>query len=359
MYLLVFGLFFLFGLCEIYNLIPLKKRKIIYSSILLVLVLHDGLRWNMATDFKPYLDHFSNILGYYDDFGFEIGYNYLTKISYIFLGDYTFYLLLLASIVYFLYFKTLLKQTSFIIIALLFYYASMIGMLGSNRQLIALALCFFSLPFIVSRNKISFIITIGIAFMFHKTALIFVPFYWLNKSFSIKKMGIVLLISFILSYSSAIMGVFEFATFKLFPSLFEEKSSIYLSTNTSFSNSLIGSIFGLVRKILPLFLLIFLARKKFDTKYMGIVTNLIFISLISYILFNNNLQFLVGRLTVYFSIYECLVFSWFMMWVVRNIPRFKFVVFTVLFLYSIVLFYRSIEIYPEAYFPYRSIFQNL
>ncbi|RRJ88481.1 EpsG family protein [Flavobacterium macacae] len=355
MYLILALSFFLVVFFEVYGILTAKKRASIYVLICVILIFHDGLRWEMATDFKPYLDHFLSINYRFSDYDFEIAYTTLVYLINSFFGSYTLLLLLLATIVYTLYYSAFKIMTPFLGVAFLIYYTTMIGMLGSNRQLVALALCFYAIQFIVNKKIFYFAFTIGAAFLFHKTAIIMLPFYFLNSSFKNKYVIICFVICIILSYSEAVMNIFEIVTLKIFPSLFEDKSNAYLSNNDEFSNSFIGTIFGILRKLIPVIILFYLRKNKFQNDYFNIISNLMLVSLFSYILFNNNLQFLVGRLTIYFSIYECIVYSWFMFYIAKNKPKLITVFFLVLFLMSFVFFNRSIAIYPELFIPYRSV----
>ena len=357
MYLAVFAILFLFVIIENYNLVPLAKRNYLYFLVGLLFVLHDGLRWNMATDFQAYLDHFTfSEIDRYGYENFEILYTQLVKFSKLLLDSYTFFLLLHATIIYSLYIFALKKYTDYTFLALSFLYVSMIGLLGSNRQLIALALCFFSLRFIVEKKWWIFIGLMVLAFGFHKTSIVFLVILFLDRKFNNKILVGSLIISILLSMSSSVMGIFEIVTQKLLPSLFEDKAAAYLYSNDEFSNTVVGTIFGLIRKGLPIYLLIYLKGKGFENKYYNIIFNISVLAFLTYILFNNNLQFLVGRLTSYFSVFECVIYSWFFMSLYKS--KVKFASILIYAVFCIVIFFRSIAIYPELFIPYKSVFNQ-
>lgn len=354
MYLIVFLTLFFLVLIENYNLVPIEKRKFLYYLIGLLFVLHDGLRWDMGTDFQPYLDHFTfsevDIFEYED---FEILYKKLVMFSRLLTHSYTFFLLLNATIIYSLYITALKKYTNYSFVALSFLYVSMIGILGSNRQLIAIALCFFSIHFIVEKKWWVFFGLIILAFGFHKTSIVFLVVLLLDRKISNKLLIGSLIIVVFLSFSSKVMGIFEIVTKKLLPSLFEYKAGLYLSNNDDFNNSIVGTIFGLIRKCLPIFLLIYIKKRGFENKYYNIIFNISILALLGYILFNNNLQFLVGRLTTFFSVFECVIYSWVFMTLYKS--KFKFSAILLFAVFCIVIFFRSIAIYPEIFIPYNSV----
>ncbi|TDD98359.1 EpsG family protein [Flavobacterium cellulosilyticum] len=357
MYIAVLIIIFLLVLIENYNLVSLGKKNYFYFSLGLLFVLHDGLRWNMGTDFQVYLDHFNfpNIKTNKTK-NFEILYQKLVEFSRLLSHSYTFFLLLHATIIYSLYITALKKYTKYTILALSFLYVSMVGLLGCNRQLIAVAICFFSIRFIVEKKWWVFLGLMVLAFGFHKTSIVFLVILFLDRKINNKVLMVSLVICILLSISNSVMGIFEIVTQKLLPSLFEQQAKAFLFHNDNFKNSLLGTFFGLMRKGLPICLLIYIKGKGFENRYFNIIFNILVLAFLCYVLFNNNLQFLVGRMIIYFSVFECVVYSWFFMILYNSKEK-----CTALLLYTvmcIVIFFRSIAIYPELFIPYKSVFSH-
>jgi hypothetical protein len=76
---------------------------------------------------------------------------------------------------------------------------TMLGIMGANRQLLAMAVTILSLHFVFERRKYLFILTIFVAALFHITALLFIfayPFF--NYQYSKKKALIVVGIAFVI-----------------------------------------------------------------------------------------------------------------------------------------------------------------
>lgn len=354
MYIAVFILFFLFVLIENFNIVPLEKRNFLFFLIGSLLVLHDGLRWDMATDFSTYLDHFNYINTNTNTYeSFEILYEYLVKFSKFLVDSYTFFLLLHAVILYSLYIVAIKKYTDYGLSALAYLYVSMIGFLGSNRQLISLAICFFSLRFIVEKKRWFFFGLILVAYGFHQTAIIFGLFYFLDKKINFIFLIGALVVAAVLSKINVVIDFFDFFTLKLFPQMFEDKAEAYLLSNDSFGNEFIATIFGIIRKVVPIVVLLYIKKEGFRSKYYNIILNGSFLSLTSYILFNNNLQFLVGRLTIYLSIFECVIYSWLLIILYKSKSKFISILFFAVL--CIIIFFRSIALYPQIFIPYKSI----
>lgn len=310
----------------------------------------------MATDFDAYLDHYKNFYSFEDKtYGdFEFLYNVFVYCTKLFFNFYTPFLLIHACVIYSIYLYSIRKYTIYPFIALLFLYVSMIGLLGSNRQNLALALCFMSINFIVKKKYLTFLIIVLIAFGFHKTAIIFLPVVFLNQSINFKLLALFLFFFALISFTPLVFKLFETVTQSILPSLFADKSVSYLLKNDEISNTLVGTIFGLIRKALPLFILVVFKRELCENKFYTIILNLTAISFVLYFIFNNNLQFLVGRLTIYFSIFECVTFSW--LFVVIKKARFRIAYILLFFSYTVIIFFRSIAVYPELFIPYKSIF---
>ncbi|HCE47565.1 MAG TPA: EpsG family protein, partial [Prevotellaceae bacterium] len=102
------------------------------------LVLHDGLRWFIATDWDVYYRFFRYcLLVKGDAVYFEPGYVLLNKIVRTVTDQYTVFLLLHAVIVYSLIGSTIYKYAAYPLLSLALLYAMMLGYLGMNRQYIA------------------------------------------------------------------------------------------------------------------------------------------------------------------------------------------------------------------------------
>ncbi|MGL5704676.1 MAG: EpsG family protein [Tannerellaceae bacterium] len=184
-----------------------KQRNLNYILIVSVLlVLQSGLRGvKVGSDTLEYLYSFERVssidLGfvfrnfkivYIDGIGKDPGYMLVEKVFSIILGgNYQLYLLSIAilffsSLAHFLY-KNLytISQIAFayVLYSTLFY--SFFSITG-HRQTIATAILLFSVELIKKRRLLLFLIMIIVAATIHKSALIFIPFYYLSQFRSIK-----------------------------------------------------------------------------------------------------------------------------------------------------------------------------
>lgn len=130
------------------------------------------------------------------------GYPLLEKIFQIFCGDYQVFLLLIAavftiSMAVWIYKNSSMPCLSFIIYSVLFYaFYSVTG----HRQTLATALIVFvGYKYIKEKKLLKFLVIAFIAFMLHKSSLVFIPFYFLahrriTKPYVVTISGIIALI---------------------------------------------------------------------------------------------------------------------------------------------------------------------
>ena len=182
-----------------------NNRKKYIVSICVILILQSGLRnvavgedtynyFLMFQDVKStsWKDIYGLILDYYRlGFGKDPGYLVFQKIIQILSGEFQIYLIIVAIIFFSALGNFVLKNTkslgdammAFIIYSVLFYsFYSFTGI----RQTLATAATLYSYELIKKKKLIPFLILIFLASTIHKSALIFVPFYFIAHIKNIK-----------------------------------------------------------------------------------------------------------------------------------------------------------------------------
>lgn len=280
----------------------LQDKKIIFLVCLfcLVLTLHDGLRWEIGTDWDSYLDAFI----YGDDEHIDNGYKIFMSLFKGISDDYTFFLLSFAAIEYFIIGHFLLKDSCNPLMSLTIFYCSLLGMLGCNRQILATVICIFSLYFIHKRNLFCFLFLIGIAFTIHKTAITFIPAYFIyNVQYKNITIIITAIIAFIIGLTHIInhLPLLEYLT--IFDSMTKVTSfSIYVDDAFA-STSIIGSLKRILFIFLGLYTRQFINSKVFDYYFL-----LYIIGCCIFLIFNGSIvQLFAGRGALYYNIFECVV----------------------------------------------------
>lgn len=219
----------------------------------------------------------------------ERGYVILNKLISYLSPNFRFFLWVYSFILLLLYYKFFTETSPYLAISVLLL---LVGPFNQSlfvlRQHMAVALLLASYGLIRDRKCIQFLIVLFIAFSFHRTALIFLPVYFLY-GLSRKK----------LIRSAIVIAIFSFVIFGIVLNYFAALFSVYdtymaADVTQNYKSALIAGFF--------LFLYIYILREHvFDEgikKFSLILLSLYFIFSLSGI----GAVSIVGRLAVYFSV---------------------------------------------------------
>lgn len=348
-YACTYILLFLTGLIDTIN----RNRKSIFFFIMLfLLICHDGLRWETGTDWEDYYNAFNRCL-LYDFEYFEIGYVILMRFIRIFTDEYTFFLLFHAVCIYSLIGSFLWKYSPIPTLSLFFLYSFTLPLLGMNRQYLALAICIFSLCFVFQRKFLPFLLCIIFAFLFHKSALLFIPAYFLNREYSLRTYLIWIIVAITISFS----GIIRILPDKYVLFLFPEEYSTYVDV---INISIFSKILGIIRKLIWIVFAYYILKREVRPYGFSLFFNLYFVATIGYLLLNGTLfQIIVARGLIYYTIFEVLVLTY----IVANISTTsnKKAYLYLIALYYAIFLYKNISYYTEGSFnyfiPYKFFFQ--
>lgn len=199
-FLLLITLFILTIILEFTKKFPeIKKNQKYFLIVFGILVLFLILR---APSVGVDADNYKKIFEYYHNVDFsemlvrgrhEIGFKYYCKIFSLIFNNYSFFLMvtsILSMIGVYYFIKDNSKnyiQSLYIFITFNFY-GYFFGIL---RQCLAISILLYSLKFIKERKLFPFLLSVFLAFLFHKTALVFLPLYFVyNLKIDKKKLVI-------------------------------------------------------------------------------------------------------------------------------------------------------------------------
>ncbi len=352
-YLITIFLFFIFAIFEqCSNDNRLKKVLLALTYFISVFVV--GLRWETGTDWIPYIATFESASSLKraiaENIGMEKGYLISNWIVRLFTSNYTIYLLLHASIFYYCIIYGLVKYTKYPQVAFMCIFSESLGVVGSNRQLLAVAIIFFCLSWAYHR-KTKFFSIILVAFQFHATALIASIFYFFNRRVAVKWILSIILISAIVGLTP--IPKMLFGNISNFGASASDKVAAYIGGKASAQLS----ILGVVRRI-TLFCLFLYFRSKRErvAEFYNFFLNSFSFSLLIYLLFSSSLLILVNRGSLYFNISQGILLSYLLYTIKRPDTRVMFTL--LLFLLSVALMYQSISSYPDEFDPYKGIWYN-
>jgi hypothetical protein len=169
------------------------NTKIFITLSFVILWFVAGFRGDFTSDYKNYADlydyfnSFDFINIFQMDFSQEIGYVIFSRFIGLFFKDSVFLMIATSFLILFLFYKELIRDSLCLWLSILLfinvgsYYTSF----NIMRQIIAVAIVFGGSKYLYNRKLGKYIIIILIATLFHTTALIMLPFYFiLNLKFN-------------------------------------------------------------------------------------------------------------------------------------------------------------------------------
>ena len=182
-----------------------------------ILILFSGLRGDFTSDYKNYV----NLFNFYNEFDFsqlfryqfgqEIGYVILNKLIGIFTDNSVIFMLFTSLIIISLYFKEIKRDSVYIWLSVLLFITIGQYYISFNliRQILAASIIFAGSKYLYEKKLIKYFLIILIATLFHTTALIMVPFYFiLNLKFNLRNLLIILFILLLsISYLDNILSI--------------------------------------------------------------------------------------------------------------------------------------------------------
>ena len=179
-----------------------QKQYLIFTGIAIVLVM--GLRYpryEMVYDLEGYYNYYRNIDSIpwddiFDYSRFEPGYALLNKILVTIVPWNQFIIIFEAAFCVYSVFRFIYKNSEYPFYAAMFYVTlgTMSFQLTAFRQSFAIGICLMSVEYVKNRKPFKFMLSVLIAMSFHKTALVFAPFYFLGNK-KLRIMSLVLMLS--------------------------------------------------------------------------------------------------------------------------------------------------------------------
>ncbi|WP_282041743.1 EpsG family protein [Halomonas alimentaria] len=212
-----------------YASVGIQRFNIVLVSALLIFFA--GFRhYSVGTDTRNYVSWLSIITSLEEamEFHVELGFNILVFISSSLSDGYAVFLSLIAVLVIGCYITTVVRivknyEFAFFVFITLGAYTFFFN---GARQGLAVALCFFALPWLLERKMISYFFVISAAALFHKTAIIAAPIYFLARA----RVGVRDII-FTLIFGTAILTFLMPSFTQYAASLIDERYAVYGRVN--------------------------------------------------------------------------------------------------------------------------------
>ncbi len=321
----------------------------------LVIFVFLAIRFDFGNDYMSYYKDFI-ILNSYSAIDFldktlyyEPGWLFLIKVFQPF-GFFVLvmFLSLINCIIFYLFIKKFVPVQYFWLAVFIYVFTPgfMLVHASAMRQSIAINLFIFAIPYIYKKDFLRYILCIVLASLFHFSALILLPVYFLVfLNWKINNFwGSIIFIVFI--------SLFIFGD-KISPILFNvignffQDYELYIGTKTE-----IGSGIGVV--FLSLLLIFVIYYSRFQNKQINILFN---IAIIGFMFIPIGLLLaMVSRISMYFTPATIIVYPILIANIKKPIPRNTFTFFLIAFtIFNFITFFKS-EIFGKAYESYQTIF---
>lgn len=276
-------------------------QDLLSISIVLILVFFAATRYDVGIDWAAYENMFYNQQELINQ-NIEIGFS---SIYHLFEGtEYPWALAFINILNFILLFIFLNKSSEYKNLALLIFFSDLFFYLNLSgmRQSLALSISLISVIFAMRKQLLLFAITIFIACLFHKTAIVFSIAYLVNyfklgyKNIFIGLLCTVLIAGTFLTLSQFLGGLGYFRNVELYT------DSTYNSTFT-----VTDYIVGCLKRFLPIVLLISIAPlKEFKD---NIFLKLYFVGLFCYLALYPSFPDIAVRLSLYFLVYDMVIYG--------------------------------------------------
>lgn len=272
-----------------------------FMSMFLISALRN---YTVGTDSEMYMNIFRKVSTYsLDSSPVEIGYLLLNKIlSFInVFGGYQIIFIITSAIILFLMAKTIIENSKryelsiFLFITMYFYYNSF----NQIRQYIAIAIMFYAIKYMFNKDIKKYVICSVIAFTFHQSSIIMIPFYFIlqmNLSDKIVKITLGLSVVGYLILDKVLLVVFS-----LIPR-YQKYAEGELSKLLTDGSNIVHAII-----LLALFIVVYKFKDKLISidKRNNVYINAILFATAFQILGTKTVLF--SRIVYYFSIYAILL----------------------------------------------------
>lgn len=341
------------------DLLKNSKEKIIIFSLLGIgiPILLSSVRYKVGTDYNNYLDYytiysqlsFNEILKYGSEFLFIL----IIKIAHIFEEPQIMFAIT-AFLTVFITYKAILNKKEKLSISLMFaLYIFLYYMYSLNiiRQALAVAIIFYSYRYILQNDFKKFLLMIIVATLFHTTAILFLPFYFIVPKKNEKNKKIMFIVRIMVILMVLIVTVNFNRTINILSNI--EGFNRFIIYNVSKTQGQNKQII-----INTIMLFIFILYKKSLKEYDENNKTYLFLYIIGYILtLSGFISPYAKRMALYFNISEIYLLAS-LPKITKNKEQKNFIVI-LLIIYIVTMFVLSTYILDIGeILPYQTVFYN-
>lgn len=336
------GAFFLLAL-----ILEFDREDTRHAMSLLLLaffVFFYGLRWETGTDWLPYLQYFNTTAFDY----FEWGYKQFCLFVKIFTTNYTFFLLVHATIVFGGFYAFVRGNFRYQSLALITIFAFLFPYMGASRQFLAMSCGFVALGLFLRGRHLYTFCLILLASLIHQTAILFLLVFLFARVKMDNRAVIKFLAGIFVLRLLASEGLAMLSSMSL-PQSIEMRLVQYVQI---FPYDASYFALGIVRKMIPLIMLCMLD----DGRDTWLYKSFYLMAILFYVVPYGYAQIFVSRFTLYFEVFGYLGLAKALERRPRD--RMTFAAFWIIVGLVGVHFALSIRTNYSLYFPYKGVLVN-
>lgn len=310
-YCIVF-LIFLFALSA---QLPLKKedQNIFEYVIIIGISIVGSLRYKVGYDWFSYENLYNGFHSLTDVFEGREEYLFTLFLyaSKLFKNSFSFFIFVLFLVTFFLKLRVIKKLSSEMFMSLYIYISTvfLIYDLNGIRQGLAMSLTFTSIIFVYKRQLFYFLFLVGIAALFHKSAIIFLPFYWLSE-IKLPKRKVLFFFMILFVFVAVVIKEYVLSN-PFFQYILTLESIIHYSSYVDEGSELNRSISFISiatfqRLFLWLLFVYYFEKIKYSEEFKRILINGYTVSVILFLLLSFSAEF-SARLSYYYKILEIII----------------------------------------------------
>ena len=346
LFLIILGLFVL----ETTNF---KYKKQSFIGILIAFVILEAIKFESGIDYENCYNHFQSILLPNTFPKYEFLYNAIVYLFASLKVPYHLYLFFFFSAIYTLYYFAIIKFSEYRLTVFLFLFCITIGLMGSNRQIMALAIGFFATAYFLPQKKLYYILLIIIAGFIHQSAFFYLPLLLLCYEIKYKWWALFFVLAMVVQVFDLSKVGFDCLVLPFGPEFSATRLKYYNGLEPGSFNYL-GFILGIIRRLFPVLLLIRFKDSLLSRPQYFLILNVLCFSVFMYILLYHDLEYVIARIGVYYLVFEAVAYSWLIPKIIKS--KYKIFFICALIFYAVFLLYKNTSPYPELFFPFKTIF---
>ena len=341
--------------------LSLFKKRALYFVALALFVFVASFRFRVGADW----DSYKSIYEYIDakdisSYPIEPLFAYSVYFLKSIVDNYSFFIFVIATFTLCIKFRQFYKYSPFFFVSVMVYLSIQFTTYDLNgiRQGIAMGIVYLSIPYLLNRRLIPFLLTIIIASCFHASSIIVLPFYFISaKRLNRGLVNVILLSSIVIGIAS--QGFFRnvlVSKIGMNDTYIVDKIISYSNDRSPYGAQLSFGFSAIRRLSIFYMFMLFKDRIKIEENLYNLLFNAYFLSIITYFLLSS-IEILAARGSLFYSCFDVFIIASFV-----TIPKswkFKLIIIVLVAFYSFWGIRENLVMPDNGLIPYKNLLLRL